>query len=57
MLEYNKSIEYLGLSRNNLDNVDLILEKLKRRLLEDAEVITIKNRQAEKDAIVAKNAK
>jgi hypothetical protein len=33
MLEKNKSIEYLGLSRNNLSNIDEILEKLKRKIL------------------------
>ena len=37
MLEKNKSLEYLGLSRNFLTNVDEILNKLKKRFLDEEE--------------------
>lgn len=30
MLEFNKSIEYLGLARNSIENMNCILEKITR---------------------------
>lgn len=49
MVGLNKNLEYLGLSKNRLTNVDAILEKFIKRILEDSEVINIKNRIAERD--------
>ena len=57
MLVTNKSLEYLGLAKNNISNLDPIFEKLTKRVLDEAEVANLKNRQAEKDVIIAKNAK
>jgi hypothetical protein len=44
MLVTNKSLEYLGLAKNNISNLDPIFEKLTKRVLDEAEVANLKNR-------------
>lgn len=42
MLEFNKSIEYLGLAKNKITNMNIILEKVTRSYFNEIDFIEYK---------------
>lgn len=57
MLEINKSIEYLGLAKNNISEISSILELIKRSYFNESDLNDYKKSLADRDAIVLKNSK